>query len=532
MLKSLYTRIFTARNVEWFMLFLICITAVGMPLSRFLMSTGTTSVAIWWAISGNWRYKIDNLKENKFLWPIIAIFLLHVVWLIGADNAAEAIDDINVKLPLLFFPLAIGSLRFTSKQIIIMLQVFVIAVIISTLVSLGVYLEIYTPSKPVNNIRDISIFVSHIRLGLMCLMSVGVIVYIWHKKAAEMKIWHKIVLGVTIIWLVYFIMLIQTATSWISAFVVITVLFVVYHKRLKKWQLYGSVVLLIALVTATVVFISGVYTDFHHIKDTETNLPEYTLKGNRYNHDAESPNIENGYYVNRYICNTELAAEWNKRSAIKIDSIDGHGQPIKHTIIRYLTSKGLPKDSCGVWQLTQADIDGIEEGATSCIYVENSHVYQRIYEVIWEFDHYQKYGDPNGKSVCMRVEFFKTGLHIAKQHLWFGVGTGDVVDAFAQAYKETDSPLESKYQHYAHNQYLTFAIALGLVGLLLVLICMFAPFFLLRTTHFLLITFFTILFVSMFDEDSLTRQLGSIMFALMYSLTLVLAKVTKSEAAD
>ena len=128
MLKSLYMRIFTVRNVEWLMVILLCITALGMPLSRFLMSTGTTGLAVALVISGNWRYKFENLKNNRFLWPIIALFLLHVVWLIGADNPSEAAHDINVKLPLLIFPLTVGAMALSRKQIMIVLQVFVVAV--------------------------------------------------------------------------------------------------------------------------------------------------------------------------------------------------------------------------------------------------------------------------------------------------------------------------------------------------------------------------------------------------------------------
>ena len=524
MLKSLYTRIFTVRNVEWLMVILLCITALGMPLSRFLMSTGTTGLAVAWVISGNWRYKIDNLKENRFLWPIIALFLLHVVWLIGADNPGEAAHDINVKLPLIIFPLTVGSMALSRKQIMIVLQVFVVAVVISTLVSLGVYLGIYTPKKPVDNIRDISIFISHIRLGLMCLMSVFIIAYSWHQNAASIKGWQKIIFAAVVLWLFYFIMLIQAATSWISAFVTIIVLFILYHKQIKKWKFYGFAVLLVAMITAVTVSIRSVYNDYHTIKDTNTTLPEYTRQGNAYTHYEDNTDTENGYYVNRYLCPDELTSEWNKRSAINIDSTDRRCQPIRHTLVRYLTSKGLPKDSVGVWQLTQADINGIEAGATNCVFVEKSNVYKRIYEIVWEFDHYLKYNDPNGKSVCMRIEFFKTGVHILKNHLWFGVGTGDVNDSFAKAYIELNSPLKPEYRFFAHNQYLTFAIAMGLIGLVLALACIFAPLFMRRSVHFLLATFFTILFVSMFDEDSLTRQLGSIMFAMMYALALLLAK--------
>ena len=192
--------------------------------------------------------------------------------------------------------------------------------------------------------------------------------------------------------------------------------------------------------------------------------------------------------------------------------------------MRYLTSKGLPKDSCGVWQLTDEEIAGIEKGYASCINIEKSGIYRRVYEVIWEIENYLRYNDANGKSVSMRIEFFKTGLHIVKKHPWLGSGPGSAKEAFAQAYEETNSNLELENRFMAHNQYLTFVISLGLIGFVLVLICMFAPLFMVKSSNFLLVTFCTIMFVSMLDEDTLTRQLGCIMFGLFYAMTLLLAK--------
>lgn len=528
MLKSLYNRIFTVKNAELLMVLLLCITAVGMPLSRFLMSFGTVAVAIAWVISGNWKYKINNLKQNSFLWPIMALLVLHLLWVGRTANFSIAWHDFCGKLPLLFFPLVIGSFQLSRRQMLIILQVFVLAVLISTLVSLCVYLGIYIPKKKtVTNYRDISIFVSHIRLGIMCIMSVCSEIYIWYEHRYKLKLWHKITLAVTIVWFLYFTTLIQAATSWVAALVAIMVLVVVKHRQINRWIFYSILAVLGLGTVSSTLFVRDVYRDMNQVRDTTSTLPELTLQGNRYTHNLKSNFVENGYYVYRYICQEELEQEWNKRSNIAIGGKDGKGQPIKQTLIRYMTSKGLTKDSCGVWQLTKKDINGIEDGFTSYIYVEKSGIYKRVYEVIWEINHYMNHKDPNGKSVCMRIEFFKAGLHIIKKNPWLGVGTGGNIEAFPQAYDEISSPLHNKYRFYAHNQYLTFIITLGFIGFILALACMFAPLFMVKSTDFLLVTFCTIIFVSMLDEDALTRQLGCIMYAMLYALALMLSQTPK-----
>ncbi len=529
MWKSLYTRVFTIRNTEWLILFVLAVTVIGMPLSRFMMSFGTVGIPIAWIISGNYAYKWNNLKQNKFLWPIMGIFVLHLLWIWRTPNSGHAVTEVVDMLPLLFYPFVIGSLQLSRKQIFGILNIFVIAVIVSTLVSLCVHLGIYSPhKKPVGtNYRDISIFVSHIRLGVMCMMSVCYIVFLWHSFGKTLKIWQKIILATITIWLLYFTTLIQAATSWVSVVAAVGVLIVAKRKDFKRWQFYGLLAIMVGFAATAAWYVKGVYTDMHQVRDTATELselPELTQQGNPYTHNIKSELTENGYYLYRYICREELEREWNKRSRIRYDSTDLSGQPIRQTMVRYLTSKGLPKDSSGVWQLTDSDIAGIENGLASCINLEKSNIYRRVYEVLWELKYYVFFNDPNDKSVCMRIEFFKTGLHIVKKHPWLGSGPGSAKESFAQAYEETNSPLRAENRFLAHNQYLTFAISLGLIGFVLVLICMFAPLFMVKSSNFLLVTFCTIMFVSMLDEDTLTRQLGCIMFGLFYAMTLLLAK--------
>lgn len=533
MWKSLYTRVFTIRNTEWLILFVLAVTVIGMPLSRFLMSFGTVGIPIAWIISGNYGYKWNNLKTNKFLWPIMAIFILNLLWIWRTPNFSHAVVDVTDMLPLLFFPFVIGSLQLSRKQIFSILNIFVIAVIISTLVSLCVHLGIYVPSKKtVVSYRDISIFVSHIRLGVMCVMSVCYLFYMLFLFGKSLKIWQKIIVAIIIVWLLYFTTLIQAATSWVATFVALGALIVAKRKAFKKWQFYGLMAVMASFAVFVILYVKAVYTDMNQIRDTATELPELTQQGNPYTHDMKCEYTENGYYLYRYLCQKELASEWNKRSNIKYDSTDRLGQPIKNTIIRYLTSKGLPKDSCGVWQLADEDIAGIEKGLASCINIEKSGVYRRVYEVIWEVRNYLIHNDPNDKSVCMRIEFFKTGIYIVKKHPWLGLGPGSAKEAYAQAYEETNSALHPKNRFLAHNQYLTFIISLGLIGFVLVMICMFAPLFMIKSSDFLLVVFSTIMFVSMLDEDTLTRQLGCIMFAVFYTFALLLAKNKKTQASN
>ncbi len=55
--------------------------------------------------------------------------------------------------------------------------------------------------------------------------------------------------------------------------------------------------------------------------------------------------------IDLYVCEPELKKEWNKISTISYESVDRRGQQVSLTIRRYLTSKGLRKDSAALARL-------------------------------------------------------------------------------------------------------------------------------------------------------------------------------------
>ncbi|NJK85175.1 MAG: hypothetical protein HC906_03650 [Bacteroidales bacterium] len=100
--------------------------------------------------------------------------------------------------------------------------------------------------------------------------------------------------------------------------------------------------------------------------------------------------IENGYYIWLYVCDQELEEEWNKISQLPFNGQDKRGQELRHTLIRYLTSKGLRKDSAGISKLSEKDILAVENGDANVLFTKKLSLYPRLYQIIWEFDVYKK----------------------------------------------------------------------------------------------------------------------------------------------
>ena len=198
---------------------------------------------------------------------------------------------------------------------------------------------------------------------------------------------------------------------------------------------------------------------------------------------------------------------------------------VEATLARYLTSKDLRKDAQGVMALTDEDIRNIEQGIANYNNWKHPGLRARLSATLFEYNLYRRYNNPNGGSLSQRIEYTRASFHIIGQHPWFGVGTGDVPQAFSQAYDELRSPLKEEFRFRAHNQYLAIAVAFGLVGLVFFLFVLLYPWGASRRNHtYLYMVFLTIMLLSMFPEDTLETQAGATLFAFFMSLLLMAGK--------
>ncbi|MGQ9621703.1 MAG: O-antigen ligase family protein, partial [Bacteroidales bacterium] len=245
----------------------------------------------------------------------------------------------------------------------------------------------------------------------------------------------------------------------------------------------------------------------------------YTFSGNPYFHDTVRKDIENGNRVWVYVCEDELRKEWNRVSAISYDSLDMKGQYLKYTLIRYLTSAGLRKDSAGLSYLTPADIGNVERGITNKMFSFWGPWKSKLYEIIWQIDYYKNGGNPSGHSITQRIEFVKTGWHIFLRYPVFGTGTGDLRKEYLMQYEIDNSPLNPAYRLLSHNQFITFLASFGITGIIIICFSILFPCIAQGALkRYLPVLFILIIIISMLWEDTLESHTGVSFFAYFYSL--------------
>jgi hypothetical protein len=505
------------KNIYFFGLVLL---SIALPTSLFLMSISQFILMINWLWEANFRNKIQVLKNRKGVLLIISIFILHIVGLIYSTDLKYAINDIRIKLPLLILPLVIGtSENLDSKKLKILFLFLISSVTISAFISSAALFGLI--DVEINDIRDISLFISHIRFALLVNMSIFSLWYFLFFDRSKISLFEKILYSIISIWLFVFLFLLQSLTGIAIVFILGTILFCVWISYRKlMFAKFFAVAIVVFLITFAGVYLRNCIVSFYEIEEIDTKkLEKRTANGNLYSHNYKSNQIENGNFVELYICNKELGKEWNQKSEYKFDGLDKKNQEIKYTLIRYLSSLGLRKDSTGISKLSKSDISMIENGYANHIFKNKFSIYPRIYQVIWEFDYYINGGNPSGHSVTQRLEYLKVGIVIIKNNFLIGVGTGDVQNSFDIQYEKSNSILQKKYRRRAHNQFVTFFIAFGLLGFLWIMFAIIYPIIIEKKyRNYFFLIFILIVLVSFLNEDTLETQAGITFFTFFYSL--------------
>ena len=493
--------------------YLVCVgyagIAIGLPLSKAVLSISLVFLILLTLFGGELKGSFQKIKTQPILLWLLAFLVIHLLSFLWSDDLAFALKDLKNKIPLYLLPIfwTIHPLR-NLKESKWIFGLFVFAVTLTSIINYACY-EFGWGNISYFDIRGLSLFISHIRYSLMVVFA-AVIAWVYFRKQTHAA---RYLLLILIAWLVYYTYFSQV----LSGALVLggTVVVAMIYEMTQRKNKIVSALILSFLVGLGSLFIYGTWflLQKQTLKIDLNKLPEKTVEGNWYYHQTEPLILENGYPVYCFINIYELEREWNERSSIPFDSLDRKQQELRETLMRYLTSKGLHKDAEGVSALTGKDITHIENGVASVLALRGGF-FGRLNGLKYELLNNE---NPNGQSVSQRLIYWKTGWKIAKESWIFGIGSGDIQQAFQKQYEVDNSPLEMKNRNRTHNQFLTYFITFGAVGLFLFLVMLIKTWRYLQIQNNLLgLLFLVIGLLSFLVEDTLETQMGVTFFAFFF----------------
>lgn len=496
--------------------------AFSLPVSVFTTSVFLILLVVNWVFEGGFSSKLQILGKRRSMWFILLVYLVFLAGLLFTRDFRYAFHDLRIKLPMLLIPLVIGTSEpFGRKQLTWVLYALVAGVMVGSIASSMVLFGMI--DHPYNDIREISIFVHHIRFSLLIDIAIFSLVYFLLSREFDHPPWQRVLYAMILVWLMVFLVLFQSVTGIMILVAAGFILFWIFFGNLKslmlRWTLVVFIISGIFIGLSLLTYTAGQFSGID--EPDPDSLEMYTENGNPYVHDFSRPYLENGSYIWLYICEEELEKEWNRISSLEYRGKDMMGQDLRHTLIRYLTSLGLRKDSAGVSRLEPADIELIERGKANYIYGEKYTFNSKLYEIFWQVDVYRKGGNPSGHSVTQRINYLRAALAIFEDHFWTGVGTGDVQAAYDDYYERIHSTLSERWRLRAHNQFMTFLLTYGIFGFMLIIAGFIWPVFMEKKWgDYFMVMFLIISFCSMITEDTLETHTGVSYFAFFYALFL------------
>jgi len=472
------------------------------------MSISLIGLFFNWTLELDFKRKWQNIKERKYLTLFLSgLFLIELLWLSLSEELQIGLNVLRIKLPLLLLPMIIGSTKsFKAKEWRAIITAFFVGILVSTVWVYLVSIDLLPTKKNSGTIRDASIFMSHIRYSALLSLALILALFIGIKKWVNSFFCYFFVF-----WLLFLIIKFSTLTAVSGLFVALITGFLYWLKTEK--QSNKKIVLAVATILFLSIagYLSLVIKDFYHINNKKRSNQTYSLNGEKYFHNFKNNTTENGYYLWENIAPKELEKEWNKISSLNFKGKDKKGQKLKPTLYRFLTSKGLNKDSVGLSRITKKEIELIEGGSTSIITYNNFE--KRIRSLLYELEFSNR--NINNQTMNQRFVFWQAGKDIFLSKPFLGFGPGGVKKEYKKYYSKNKTVLTKNNQLLAHNQFITQFINLGLIGGAIWLLLLLYSFVKVKKDIMILFISYTVLMFFMFmSDDMLEVQAGVTIFSL------------------
>lgn len=515
---------FKNRNIDENVLFVLyAIFVMSLPYSKSFISIFSGLIfliSLFFSLKN--RSFMDKLSSDYSWTGMVAIFCVYLIGLFFTKDIKIGFYELNKEINWVLLSLGLFlAPKMPKKNIRLLFFLFVFGVTVSTFFSF--FKMFFAPVFGIGNFREVN-YISHIPFSFQISFSIFILIYTFIEDNFLLTFKRPIIKVIWIVWLLFFLIVLKSILGLLSFY--ITSIFLIFYifksgliKKGKKWMITGIVIFyLIPLL-----YIGNVIYSFYTIKDPKIeNVEKFTKQGNEYNYNLTLKYKENGHFVYWFVCEKELKESWNSRSKYEFYGLNDKGYLISETLIRYMTSKGLKKDAEDFQQLTDRDIRNIEAGIANYIYDAPAYaIYPRIYETVWEIDKYFLTGDPNDQSLSQRIEFSKAAFLIIKKHFLFGTGTGNFREVYHNTYLEMGSKLRQNNYGIAHNQYLSYWIKFGIVGLIFILcILIFLAYKKKLFKSGLFVLFFVNLLIANLGDTNWETHVGLAFFVFFFSIFL------------
>lgn len=407
----------------------------------------------------------SNIALRRAGWALILLVLWSGLSVIWGGEAETCLHDVRVKLPLAIGGWAMVTMSRQSRAVDLhqLKPVVKVAVLSAALATVSLIVWDLSNGGP-NGGRQSSQFISHIRFGLwwaFLLPWSGYLLgnrWMWGCLIGAVSAWTwtqgvtGLLVGIAMApwWIPWLGTMPREGAAhravWPTA------------KALRRNFALMAAVLIPILILLTRALPTAM--------PQADQLPSHTDSGEPYVHKLNRSVTEHGHFVWTHLAWGELRKAWEGRSDIPFGDIEG-------ALVRFLSSKGLPKDTEGVAALSEEEVQAIGRRVTSTVELEGGAWQKRWNRFKFEWGQWLDGTLSPDASVLARTVYldvaFDAWRALPLLNKAIGAGSGRVGAEMEQGFIRSFPQWPPKGRKRPHNQYMTLALALGAIGLGLLL---------------------------------------------------------------
>jgi O-antigen ligase len=201
------------------------------------------------------KEKWQLLKSRPYMLLFLCYYLLHILSFLWSDDKSEAATQLSMRLPILFFPLVIGTLIINPQLKDRMIYGIAVVIICAALLSLGLSLHQYRVTGNsgflYNDSLTVHFWLQSIYVAMLVNLSIVGLIYLIIRKPSFITMPGFLYVGIVVLFGYHFLLASRSAMILLYGALFI---YAVYYVLSKRKYLEGATIILGMFIGAFILF--------------------------------------------------------------------------------------------------------------------------------------------------------------------------------------------------------------------------------------------------------------------------------------
>ncbi len=227
---------------------------IPFALGCYIYATPAIIIAFiaFWILEGNLKSKLTQFLNNKVALLFVSFYLLHLLGMFYTHNPSAGWFDLQVKLSILLFPVALvseGAMDFRKQKHFT--AMFATGLTLNGLICLGHAVWLYlAKDKYIFQYKEFSLFLHPTYYSMYIDIAFALGFSVITRQEAMLSKLEKRYFGMLFCFLIFMLILLQSKTGLITSGIVIFLILIRYISFTKLWTVSIASVIIISLIAA------------------------------------------------------------------------------------------------------------------------------------------------------------------------------------------------------------------------------------------------------------------------------------------